>query len=89
MNEIKYPLLFVQDYCDLRSQPFVKVRFGVVDEPQAPKNALTWHYAFIFAYCDLKGVSFQRNISLKWVNGIDVINGNLKVDLYSKHIFEK
>ena len=41
LNEIKYPLSFVQDCCDLISQPFVKVSFGVVDEPQAPKKALT------------------------------------------------
>ena len=40
LNEIKYPLSFVQDCCDLISQPFVKVSFGVVDEPQAPKKAL-------------------------------------------------
>ena len=60
LNEIKYPLLFVQDWCDLISQFFVKVSFGVVDVPQAPKKALTWHYAFIFAYCELQGVSFQK-----------------------------
>ena len=60
LNEIKYPLLFVQDCCDLISQFFVKLSFGVVDVPQAPKKALTWHYAFIFACCELQGVSFQK-----------------------------
>ena len=38
----------------------MKVSFGVVDVPQAPKKALTWHYAFIFACCELQGVSFQK-----------------------------
>ena len=41
-------------------QPFVKVDFDVVDVPQAPKKALTWHYAIIFAYCELQDVSFQK-----------------------------
>ena len=49
-NEIKYPLSFVQDCCDLMSQPFVKVNF----------IALTWHYAIILPYCELQGVSFER-----------------------------
>ena len=49
-NEIKYPLSFVQDCCDLMSQPFVKVNF----------IALTWHYAIILAYCELQGVSFEK-----------------------------
>ena len=62
LHEIKYPLLFTQDCCDLINQPFVKVSFGVVDVPQAPKNALTWHYEFTFAYCELQGVSFQKFI---------------------------
>ena len=48
LNEIKYPLSFVQDCCDLMSQPFVKVNFIV----------LTWHCAIILAYCELQGVSF-------------------------------
>ena len=47
-NEIKYPLSFVQDCCDLMSQSLVKVNF----------IALTWHYAIILAYCELQGVSF-------------------------------
>ena len=51
---------FVQDHCDLMSQPFVKVSFVIVDVPQAPKKALKWHYAIIFAYCELQGVSFQK-----------------------------
>ena len=55
-NEIKCPLSFVQDCCDLMIQPFVKVNFV----PQAPKKALTWHYAIIFAYCELQDVSFQK-----------------------------
>ena len=38
----------------------MKVSFGVVDELQAPKKALTKHYAFIFVYCELQGVSFQK-----------------------------
>ena len=42
-NEIKYPLTFVQDCCDLMSQLFVKVNFVVVDVPQAPTKALTGH----------------------------------------------
>ena len=49
-NEIKYPLSFVQDCCDLMSQPFVKVNF----------IALTWHYAIILAYGELQGVSFEK-----------------------------
>ena len=60
LNEIKYALLFLQDCCDLISQPLVKVSFDVVNVPQAPKKAFTWHYAFIFAYCELQGVSFQK-----------------------------
>ena len=56
-NEIKYPLIFVQDCCDLISQPFVKVNFVVVDVPQAPAKALTGYYAIIFAYCKLQGVT--------------------------------
>ena len=60
LNEIKYALLFLQDCCDLTSQPLVKVSFDVVNVPQAPKKAFTWHYAFIFAYCELQGVSFQK-----------------------------
>ena len=60
LNDIKYPVLFVQDCCDLISQPFVKVSFRVVDVLEAPKKALTQHYAFIFAYCELQGVSFQK-----------------------------
>ena len=42
-NGIKYPLTFVQDCCDLTSQPLVKVNFIVFDVLQAPKKALTWH----------------------------------------------
>ena len=38
-NEIKYPLSFVQDCCDLMSHPFVKVNFIV----------LMWYYAIAFA----------------------------------------
>ena len=45
-NEIKYPLTFVQDCCDLRSQPLVKVNFDVVDVPQAPKNDMAL-YSYI------------------------------------------
>ena len=34
-------------------------------------------------------VEGKWNIGLKWVNGINVINGNLNEGLYSKHIFKK
>ena len=43
LNEIKYPLTFVQDCCDLMSQPFLKINFVVADVPQAPAKALTGH----------------------------------------------
>ena len=39
----------------------------------------------------LEGVEMER-IDLKWVNRIDAVNRiflNLKVDLYSKHVFTK
>ena len=36
-NEIKYPLSFVQECCDLISQSFLKLNFII----------LTWHYAII------------------------------------------
>ena len=52
-NEIKYPLTFVQDCCDLMSQPSLKINFVVVDVPQAPSKDLTGYYAIIFAYCKL------------------------------------
>ena len=42
------------------NQSFVKVNFAVVDVPQAPTKALTGHYAIIFAYCKLQGVSFKK-----------------------------
>ena len=59
-NEIKYPLTLVQDCCDLMSKPFVKVNCVVVDVPLAPTKAFSVHYAIIFAYCKLQGVSFQK-----------------------------
>ena len=59
-NEIKYPLTLVKHCCHLMSQPFLKANFVVVDVPQAPPKALTGHYAIIFAYCKLQGVSFQK-----------------------------
>ena len=40
-------------------QPFVKVNFDVVDVPQAPKKALTWHYAIIFAYWNYRTLVFK------------------------------
>ena len=60
LNEIKYALTFVQDCCDLMSQPFVNINFVEFDVPQAPSKALTGHCAIIFAYCKLQGVSFQK-----------------------------
>ena len=39
----------------------------------------------------LEGIEMER-IDLKWVNRIDAVNRiflNLKVDLYSKHVFTK
>ena len=39
----------------------------------------------------LEGIEMER-INLKWVNRIDAVNRiflNLKVDLYSKHVFTK
>ena len=60
LNEIRYPLTFVPDCCDLMNQSFVKVNFAVVDVPQAPTKALAGHYAIIFAYCKLQGVSFKK-----------------------------
>ena len=59
-NEIKYPLTFVQDCCDLMSQPSLKINFVIVDVPQAPSKDLTGYYAIIFAYCKLQGISFQK-----------------------------
>ena len=47
LNEIKYPLTFLQDCCDLMSQPFLKVNF--VDE-LAVTNALAGHFTIIFAH---------------------------------------
>ena len=42
------------------SQTFVKVSFVVVDLPQTLAQALTGHYAIIFAYCKLKSAAFQK-----------------------------
>ena len=60
LNEIKYPLTFVQDGCHLMSQPFLKINFVVVNVPKAPSKDLTAYYAIIFAYCKLQGISFQK-----------------------------
>ena len=60
LNEIKYPLKFVQDCCDLMSQPFLKINFVAVDVPQAPSKDLKGYYAIIFAYYKLQGISFQK-----------------------------
>ena len=38
----------------------MKVSFVVVDLPKIPAQALTGHYAIIFAYCKLKSASFQK-----------------------------
>ena len=59
-NEIKYPLTFVQDCCDLMSQPSLKINSVVVDVPQALSKDLTGYYAIILAYCKLQGISFQK-----------------------------
>ena len=59
-NEIKYPRTFVQDCCDLMSQPFLKINLVVVDVPQAPSKDLRGYYAIIFAYYKLQVVSFQK-----------------------------
>ena len=53
-NEIDYSISFVQDCCDLMSHHFVKVNFIV----------LTWYYAIILAYCELRGVSFEKLVLL-------------------------
>ena len=62
-NEITYLLTFMQDYCDLMSQPFVKVHFVMVDVPQAPAKALTGHYAIIFSSV-YSEVSSSKTINL-------------------------
>ena len=61
LNDIKYPVLFVQDCCDLISQHFVKVSFRVVDVLEAPKKALTWHYAFIFHIVNYRVSVFKNS----------------------------
>ena len=58
LNEIKYALLFVRDCCDLMSQPFMKVSFGVVNVPQAPNGIM--HLCIYICILLITGCQFSK-----------------------------
>ena len=59
-NEVRYPLSFIQDACDLMSQPYKTVEFVVVDVSQASGVELSGFYSIVFAYHILNGIGMQK-----------------------------
>ena len=59
-NEVRYPLTFVQDACNLMSRPYKTVEFVVIDVSQASGIELSGFYSIVFAYHILNGVGMQK-----------------------------
>ena len=60
MNEVKYPIFFIQDIGNLIQRPKNEIKFVVLNVPQASKKEHTGFFAVAFTYLILKGKTASR-----------------------------
>ena len=59
-NEVRYPLTFIQDACDLMSRSYKTVEFVVIDVSQVSDVELSSFYSIVFAYLILNDIGMQK-----------------------------
>ena len=59
-NEVKYPISFIQDICNIVSRPKNEIKFVLLNVPQASKREYAGFYAVAFTYIILKGRIVSR-----------------------------
>ena len=59
-NEVKYPISFIQDICNIVSRPMNEIKFVLLNVPQASKREYAGFYAVAFTYLILKGKIVSR-----------------------------
>ena len=85
-NEVKYPISFIQDICNIVSRPKNEIKFVLLNVPQASKREYAGFYAVAFTYLILKGRIVSRCAINQALLPDHLINF-LEYSIYSENIF--
>ena len=84
-NEVKYPISFIQDICNIVSRPMNETKFVLLNVPQASKREYAGFYAVAFTYLILG----KNRIALRNKSSVlqDHLINFLEYSIYSEYIF--
>ena len=87
-NEVKYPISFIQDICNIVSRPMNETKFVLLNVPQASKREYAGFYAVAFTYLILKGKIVSR-CAINQAFLPDHLINFLEYSIYSENIFSE